>query len=168
MGGVSPGRSRLSDLGDCRSTMDKLDKEILNRIQSKFPIISRPFKSLGEEFGISESEMMERVRHLMDKGYIRRLGPSFDSRKLGFTSTLCAAKVPSEKIEEFVDVLASYPGITHNYKRKHEYNIWFTFIGDSKEEIRESLMDISKKTGIKEILNLPARKVFKVNVEFET
>ena len=73
-----------------------------------------------------------------------------------------------EKIEEFVEVLASYPGITHNYKRKHEYNIWFTFIGDSKEEIRESLMDISKKTGIKEILNLPARKVFKVNVEFET
>ncbi|MDY7032231.1 MAG: AsnC family transcriptional regulator [Thermodesulfobacteriota bacterium] len=148
--------------------MDKLDKDILNRIQSQFPIVSRPFRSLGEEFGISETEMIERIHRLMDEGYIRRFGPSFDSRKLGFTSTLCAAKVPPQKVDKFVNVLASYQGITHNYRRKHEYNIWFTFIGDSKKEIRENLTEISNKTGIQEILNLPARKVFKVNVEFET
>lgn len=148
--------------------MDKLDRDILNRIQSNFPITSRPFEVLGEIFGITEAEMIEKVKRLKSKGYIRRFGASFDSRKLGFTSTLCAAKVPLEKIEGFVEALHSYRGITHNYRREHEYNIWFTFIGDSKEEIRENLVSISKKTGIRDILNLPSREVFKVNVEFET
>lgn len=148
--------------------MDRLDRDILNRIQSKFPISSRPFKVLGEELNISEDNMIERVKQLIHKGYIRRLGASFDSKKLGFTSTLCAARVPPEKIQDFVKVLHSYQGITHNYKREHEYNVWFTFIGESKEEIIDSLADISKKTAIKDILNLPAKKIFKVNVEFET
>ena len=148
--------------------MDKLDRDILNRIQSRFPITSGPFKVLGEELNISETEMIERVRRLIDKGYIRRLGASFDSRKLGFESTLCAAKVPRKKTKEFVGVLDSFQGITHNYRREHEYNIWFTFIGESKEEIRNNLSEIARKTGVKEIINLPAKKLFKVNVEFET
>ncbi len=147
--------------------MDRLDKDILNRIQSKFPVTSRPFKVLGEEFSISEAAMIRRVERLVSDGYIRRLGASFDSKRLGFTSTLCAARVPSEKLEDFVDVLHSYQGITHNYRRVHEYNIWFTFIGESKEEILNNLADISKKTGIRDILNLPAKKSFKINVEFE-
>ena len=112
--------------------------------------------------------MIERVTRLIDKGYIRRLGASFDSRKLGFESTLCAAKVPHGKTEEFVQVLHAFQGITHNYRREHEYNIWFTFIAESKEKIRKNLSEISRKTGVKEIVNLPAKKVFKVNVEFET
>ncbi|MFH2011311.1 MAG: AsnC family transcriptional regulator [Pseudomonadota bacterium] len=148
--------------------MDSQDREILNRIQSNFPLNSRPFKVLGEELNISESNIIERVKQLFNKGYIRRIGASFDSKKLGFTSTLCAAKVPPEKIEEFVKVLHSYRGITHNYKRGHEYNVWFTFIGESKEKIMDNIANISKKTAIKNILNLPAKKVFKVNVEFET
>jgi len=147
--------------------LDRLDRDILNRIQSKFPIVSRPFKVLGEEFNISEGEMTQRVKRLLDDGYIRRLGASFNSRKLGFTSTLCAARVPPEKVEDFVKALHSYHGVTHNYRRTHKYNIWFTFIGESKDEIIGNLADISKKTGIEEILNLPAKKLFKINVEFE-
>lgn len=148
--------------------MDRLDRDILNRIQSKFPIKSRPFKVLAEEFDISETEMIGRVNRLKNMGYIRRIGASFDSRNLGFTSTLCAARVPIEEVEDFVKVLYSYSGITHNYRRTHEYNIWFTFIAESKEKLKDCIDEISEKTGIKDILNLPARKVFKVIVEFET
>jgi DNA-binding Lrp family transcriptional regulator len=148
--------------------MDRLDRDILNRIQSKFPIKSRPFKVLAEEFNISETEMIGRVNRLKNMAYIRRIGASFDSRNLGFTSTLCAARVPIEEVEDFVKVLYSYPGITHNYRRTHEYNIWFTFIAESKEQLKDYIDEISEKTGIKDILNLPARKVFKVIVEFET
>ena len=148
--------------------MDRLDRDILNRIQSKFPIQSRPFKVLAEEFSISETEMIARVNRLKNMGYIRRIGASFDSRNLGFTSTLCAARVPTEEVEDFVKVLYSYPGITHNYRRTHEYNIWFTFIAESKEQLKECIDEISEKTGIRDILNLPAKKVFKVIVEFET
>ena len=148
--------------------MDEVDRNILNRIQSNFPIRPRPFKILGEELTTPEDEIMERVNRLIDAGYIRRLGASFDSRKLGFKSTLCAAKVPSEKINEFVGVLHGYKGITHNYRRVHEYNIWFTFIGKSKEDIQNTISEISHKTGIKDIINLPAKRIFKVNVEFET
>ena len=148
--------------------MDRLDRNILNRIQSKFPIRSRPFKVLAEEFSICETEMIARVNRLKNKGYIRRIGASFDSRNLGFTSTLCAARVPTEEVEDFVKVLYSYPGITHNYRRTHEYNIWFTFIAESKEQLKECIDEISEKTGIRDILNLPAKKVFKVIVEFET
>ena len=123
---------------------------------------------MGEELNISEAEMTQRILGLIKDGYIRRLGASFDSRKLGFTSTLCAARVPAEKVGDFVKVLDECPGVTHNYRRIHRYNIWFTFIGISKEDISNHLADISAKTGIKEILNLPAKKSFKINVEFET
>ena len=148
--------------------MDEVDRNILNRIQSKFPISSRPFKILGEELTTPENEIIERVNRLIDAGYIRRLGASFDSRKLGFKSTLCAARVPTEKIDQFAGVLHAYTGITHNYRRVHEYNIWFTFIGKSEEDIRNNISDISDKTGIRDIINLPAKRIFKVNVEFET
>ncbi|MDY6856010.1 MAG: AsnC family transcriptional regulator [Thermodesulfobacteriota bacterium] len=148
--------------------MDKLDRDILNRIQSKFPIRSRPFKVLAEEFCISETEMIARVNRLKKMGYIRRIGASFDSRNLGFTSTLCAARVHKEEVEDFVKILYSYPGITHNYRRTHEYNIWFTFIAESEEQLKYYIDEISRKTGNTDILNLPARKIFKVIVEFET
>lgn len=146
--------------------MDHLDRAILNEIQSKFPIASRPYKILGERLNISEEEVLRRVRILKDKGIIRRLGANFASHKLGFTSTLCAAEVPEEKVGDFVKVVNAYSGVTHNYKRKHPYNIWFTIIAQSEQEIETIVNDISKKTGI-EIYNLPAIQVFKVCVNFE-
>lgn len=146
--------------------MDHLDRAILNEIQSKFPIASRPYKVLGERLNISEEEVLRRVRILKDKGIIRRLGANFASHKLGFTSTLCAAEVPEEKVGDFVKVVNAYSGVTHNYKRKHPYNIWFTIIAQSEKEIETIVNDISKKTEI-EIYNLPAIQVFKVCVNFE-
>jgi DNA-binding Lrp family transcriptional regulator len=150
-----------------KENMDTLDKDILNEIQSDFPLVPRPYQELGKRVGLSEEEVLERVRQLKAKGIIRRIGGNFHSSRLNFASTLCAAKVPEEKLERFVDAVNAYPGVTHNYLRNHTYNVWFTFIAEDMEYIRSALAKIADESGVDEILNLPAVKVFKIKVDFE-
>lgn len=147
--------------------MDDIDRAILNEIQSDFPIAERPFQELGNRFQLSEDEVLGRIKRLKEDGVIRRIGGNFNSRKLNFTSTLCAAKVPAHKLDNFVEVVNRYPGVTHNYLRNHEYNVWFTFIADNMAYIDNALSEISKETGVKEIRNLPAVRLFKIKVDFE-
>ena len=147
--------------------MDEKDRAILNEIQSDFPITPRPYHEVGKRFRLSESEVLERVKRLKAEGIIRRIGGNFNSKRLNFTSTLCAAKVPEEKVEEFVQVVNTYPGVTHNYLRNHDYNVWFTFIAPNMPRIDAALEEISQATGVTEIINLPAVKRFKIRVDFE-
>jgi len=146
--------------------MDREDRLILNEIQRKFPVSHRPFLALGRKLGMKEKEVLDRVRRLKEKGIIRRIGASFSAGSVGFSSTLCAAKVPPERIEDFVTVVNSYPGVTHNYEREGDYNIWFTLIAPSRKRIEEILTEISRRTGVKKILNLPATKTIKIAVDF--
>jgi DNA-binding Lrp family transcriptional regulator len=147
-------------------SLDRRDRLILNEIQRNFPITHRPFLALARKLKLREKEIVERVQRLKDVGIIRRIGASFSARAVGFTSTLCAARVPGRKIERFVAVVNTYPGVTHNYEREGEYNIWFTLIAPSRKKIDQILAEISRKTGVKEILNLPALKTFKIAVDF--
>lgn len=147
--------------------MDAIDRDILNEIQSDFPITPRPYYELGRRLDLSESEVIRRIEALKGEGIIRRIGGNFHSRRLNFTSTLCAAKVPAEKLEEFVEVVNRYPGVTHNYLRENSYNVWFTFIAQDMASIDNALKEISEKTGVGAILNLPAVKTFKIRVDFE-
>jgi siroheme decarboxylase len=147
--------------------MDAIDKKILNIIQTKFPVLQRPYEAIGKEVGVSEPDVILRIGNLKKEGIIRRIGATFDPRKLGFVSSLCAAKVPSDKIKKFVEVVNSYPGVTHNYERDNEYNIWFTFIDESMEDIGNKLKDISNKTGVKDVRNLPTVRFFKIRVDFD-
>ncbi len=145
--------------------LNDADKKILDIIQSNFPLSSRPYKVIGDEIGMEEEEVLANVLNLKKQGIIRRLGANFQSKKLGFRSTLCAAKVPDDKLDLFIREVNAKKGVTHNYLRKHEYNVWFTLIGPSWENVCETLADITAKTGI-EILNLPATKLFKIRVDF--
>ncbi len=147
--------------------MDDVDKAILNRIQSDFPISERPFQTIADDLQQTESEVIRRIVRLKEMGIIRRIGGNFSPEKLGFVSTLCAAKVPEDKIDAFTEVVNQYPGVTHNYLRANPYNIWFTFISLSMEEIEQNLKQISAKTGISDILNLPATKVYKIKAQFD-
>lgn len=147
--------------------MDDTDRLILNRIQSKFPLTPRPYKTIAEELDLSEDEILRRISRLKDKDIIRRIGGNFVPEKVGFVSTLCAAKVPPEKIDRFAATVNRYPGVTHNYQRENEFNIWFTFIAPSMEKIKENLRQISRETGIKDIINLPATRVFKIKAKFK-
>jgi len=147
--------------------MDEVDRKILNLIQRGFPVVEEPFRAIGESVGISEDEALERVRRLKERGIIRRIGAVFDPKKLGYVSTLLAARVPDEKVKEFTETVNAFPGVTHNYRRDHAYNIWFTFIAPSEKDLESALEEIRKKTGVKDILSLRAVKVFKVNATFE-
>ena len=149
------------------SELDTIDRAILNRIQSDFPMTSRPYMSVADEVGISEDDVLKRLARLKEKGIIRRIGGNFVPNKLGFVSTLCAAKVPEDMIESFSKVVNRYPGVTHNYLRDNKYNIWFTFIAPSMEVIEANLKNISKETKISDIINLPATKVFKIKAHFD-
>lgn len=147
--------------------MDAIDRKIINAIQSHFPISSQPFHELGRQLDLPAEEVLDRVKALKASGIIRRIGGNFHSHRLNYTSTLCAARVPEDRIERFVEVVNTYPGVTHNYLRKNVYNVWFTFIAPSTSNIEKALNEISEKTGVKEIYSLPAVRVFKIRVDFE-
>ena len=147
--------------------MDQTDRKILNILQSRFPVVPEPFEAVAEELGISGDEVMNRVRRLKERGIIRRIGAVFDSRALGYASTLCAAKVPGEKMKHFVAVVNRCPGVTHNYRRSHEYNVWFTLIAPDRKELEKTLEGIRRDTGVEDVISLEAVRTFKINATFE-
>jgi DNA-binding Lrp family transcriptional regulator len=145
--------------------MDTQDRKLLDIIQGSFPLTPRPYRGLGDAFGITEDEALARVNAMRNGGVIRRLGANFQSKALGFVSTLCAAKVPAEKLEEFTNDVNAHPGVTHNYLRHHPYNVWFTVIAPSRDAVQTLLDGITERTGIP-ILNLPAKRLYKIRVDF--
>jgi DNA-binding Lrp family transcriptional regulator len=145
--------------------MDELDRKLLNEIQALFPVEPHPYKALGNRVGMEESEVWSRIARLRNQGIIRRIGASINSRRIGFVSTLLAAKVPSEKFDQFVEIVNSCPGVTHNYERKHEMNVWFTLISPSEEEKQQTIRRLSRETGV-EIFEFPAKRIFKIRVDF--
>jgi DNA-binding Lrp family transcriptional regulator len=149
-----------------KTHLDDLDRAILNEIQSHFPLVPRPYEEMARRVGTSEAEVLARVRALHDAGIIRRIGANFTSRKLGYTSTLVAAKVPPEVLETFVRLVNRYPGVTHNYLRRHRYNVWFTLIAESESRLVEILAEIRELSGVSDILSLPAKEIFKIKVDF--
>lgn len=150
-----------------RDRMDDVDKAILNRIQSDFPISKRPFEVIAQELNQTEETVITRIKRLKQMGIIRRIGGNFSPEKMGYVSTLCAAKVAADKIDAFTEVVNRYPGVTHNYLRANPYNIWFTFISLSMEEIDQNLKQISAETGVTDIINLPATRVYKIKAQFD-
>ena len=146
--------------------MDSIDKKLLDIIQTAFPLVPRPYEELGRQLGISEEEALSRVKALKEKKIIRRLGANFQSAKLGFRSTLCGAHVPEKKLDSFIAEVNALPGVTHNYLRNHEFNVWFTLIGPSWDDVCATLKDLEERTGVA-IMNLPAEKLFKIRVDFQ-
>jgi len=147
--------------------MDEIDKKLLNLLQNEIPIDKRPFQLLGEKLNITEEEVLRRINKLKKEGLIRRVGGIFDSRKLGYTSTLCAAKVPSHKVDKVTKIINNYAEITHNYIREDEYNMWFTVITFSKENLYKILEEIKINTNLQDIISLPSAQYFKVRVALD-
>ena len=148
-------------------SLDNLDRKLLNLIQTSFPVVPKPYQELALALGTSEIDVMQRIGKMRASGIIRRLGGIFDSRKLGYRGTLCALKVPPQRIDEVAAVINAYPGVTHNYLREHEYNMWFTLLAENQASIDHILDEIRNVTGIEEMLNLPAKGIYKIKVNFE-
>jgi DNA-binding Lrp family transcriptional regulator len=149
-------------------TLDDLDRRILQMVQSEFPIASRPFQALAASVGHSENEVIARMRRLQESGVIREVGPVFSLHKLGYTSTLCAAQVEEDSVAPVAAVLNALPEVTHNYLRNDPFNMWFTLIAPSQGRIETILEAIRREEGVGEVLSLPAERMFKINVQFDT
>ncbi|MEX2458240.1 MAG: AsnC family transcriptional regulator, partial [Actinomycetota bacterium] len=104
--------------------MDELDRELLNVIQNDFPMESAPFAELGRRLGIDEAETLTRIARLKDQHVIRQVSAIFDTRALGYRSSLVAMAVPKDRLERAAELINAHPGVSHNYRRNHEFNLW--------------------------------------------
>ncbi|HSC01901.1 MAG TPA: AsnC family transcriptional regulator [Solirubrobacteraceae bacterium] len=149
--------------------LDDLDKRLLNLMQGKFPIAERPYQHVAQEAGISEQDAIARIRHLLDERIIRQVTPIFDTRALGYSSMLVAAKVDPENPWRAANVINEHPGVSHNYLRNHEFNIWFTIATepDSKLGLDGTLEVLSKEAGAESVRQLPTLKLFKIRMDLE-
>jgi len=143
--------------------MTVLEEQILGTIQDDFPLEERPYQVLAEKLDSTEKDVFDAVEGLRTSGIIRRIGGVYDSKALGFISRLCAGKVPNSALEDFAAVVNQIPAITHNYVRSHEYNVWFTVIAQSEDEIHKIVDEICAKTELHEVHVLLATKKFKIN-----
>ena len=149
-----------------QSEMDAIDTAILSSIQAGLPPDEHPFSALARQLNLPAGVMLARVQQLQDSGIIRRIGPVFDTQRLGYSSTLVAARVPADHLLDVALLVNELPGVTHNYRREHDYNLWFTLTARSKEEIDNTLASIRKRTGIADIYSLPAVAVYRIAVNF--
>ena len=145
--------------------MDDIDRIILNLIQEEFPLTPRPFAEIGKIAGITEEETLNRVKMLKQNGYIRRIGPILERKKLKYVSTLCGVKVGEDILPTLVNELNRHNGVTHNYERDGELNIWFTITAKKIEDIDGYLAGLEKKYSLK-IYRFPEKQVFKIKTYF--
>ena len=146
--------------------LEELDGKILSTIQTRFPVAARPFDVLAKELGIRGDEVLRRVARLRGDGVIRRLGAVFDSRRLGYRSTLVAARIPHKMLPGVVQIINRLAGVTHNYRRNHAYNLWFTLTAESEEVVEGIIEDVRQRTGIADFHSLPALAVYKIRAVF--
>ncbi|MBL7215604.1 MAG: AsnC family transcriptional regulator [Phycisphaerae bacterium] len=149
--------------------MDEPDRRIIRELQENFPLAVNPYEIMAQNIGMETEELWRRVLALVESGVIRRIGFSIDSRKIGYTSTLVAIRVPPDKIDAASEVLSAYPQITHSYLRDDAFNIWFTVIAEDAERISAILEEIRQKLGLPDeaMMDLPAGKFFKLDTRFK-
>ena len=152
------------------ASLDETDKKILQIIQDDFPLVEKPWLEISRRLNIDEAQVVRRVKRLKDAGAIVKIGPIFDSSKVGLkAATLVAMRVPENQVHKVAAVINQYENVSHNYERDHEYNVWFTLAAVNNAELTQTLNDIKQKTGVKEhdILDLPTISRFKINVHFQ-
>ncbi len=149
--------------------LDDLDKKLLNLMQGSFPVAARPYEHVAGLAGVPEAEVMTRVQRLLDGRIIRQVTPIFDTRVLGYSSMLVAAKVDPENPHRAAKVINSHPGVSHNYLRNHDFNMWFTIATEpaSKLGLDGTLDVLQELTGAESIRQLPTIKLFKIRMDLE-
>ena len=149
--------------------LDELDKRLLNLMQGSFPLAPRPYASVAADARISEADVIARVQYLLDQRIIRQITPIFDTRALGYSSMLVAAKVDPENPWRAATIINAHPGVSHNYLRNHEFNIWFTIATepDSPLGVQGTLDVLGREAGAESIRQLPTLKLFKIRMDLE-
>lgn len=147
-----------------------MKSEILSRIQKNFPLVSKPFAHIAVELGTSEQEVLSILQEEKKNNIIRQTSAIFDTKRLGYSSSLVAFKVSPEKIDSAVEVINAHPGVSHNYERNHDFNIWFTLAvaPDSKLGLEKTIEILAKLAQADDFIMLPTLKLFKISVKLNT
>lgn len=144
--------------------MNDKERALINLMQEGIPLVSRPFQVLGDSLEISETETFELYQQIVNKGFVRRFGGIVNISELGIVSTLVGLKVASSYISSVACRLNKVEGITHNYEREDDYNLWFTLMAKSERLLLEQLSAIEQIEGVKELINLPSIEKYKSKV----
>lgn len=172
--GSGPGRTQggpklRSRKGGAAIPLDEVDRRLMNLMQSEFPLEAEPYAKLAAAAGVGTAELMDRTRRLLDGRIIREITPIFDTRALGYSSMLVAARVDAEYPHRPAKIINAHPGVSHNYLRDHEFNLWFTVATppDSRLGIDGTLDVLQRLTGAESIRQLPTLTMFKINMNLE-
>lgn len=147
--------------------LDEADKKLLNDIQWVFPLADRPYLELGKKHGLSEKEVMRRINSLRSIGLIRQINAIFDTRRLGYRSALIAFAVRPDRLDRVAEKVNEHPGVSHNYERNHEYNMWFTLAVPPDANMKEELDRMAALDGVIKYRLLPTLKMYKIGVRLD-
>lgn len=147
-----------------------MENELLFEIQNDFPVTQRPFKAVAEKLNTTEEEVLSLVQKLKEDKIIRQTSAIFDTKRLGYKSSLVAFKVDENKTDQAANIINAHPGVSHNYLRNHDYNIWFTMAvaPDSKLGLEKTIEILKERTGAEDAIILPTLKMFKISVKMDT
>ncbi len=146
--------------------MDSIDRAIINQLQGGFPICEHPYQVMADQFGITESDLIQRLEQMLEKKQLSRFGPMYHAERLGGGLSLCAMSIPDDEFDHVVDQVNSFPEVAHNYARDHELNMWFVLATETPERIDSVLEEIEQATGY-QVYNMPKQHEFYVGLKFE-
>ena len=149
------------------SSLDESDKELLNEIQWTFPLVTRPFDAIAKKFDTTPEIIKEKLNNLKEIGVLRQLSAIFDTRKLGYTSSLVAMEIEHDKLEHVASQINRHPGVSHNYERDHQFNLWFTLAVPPGADLNSELEKFNVLKGIKKVRMLPTLQLFKIGVKLD-
>ncbi|MDO7697660.1 MAG: Lrp/AsnC family transcriptional regulator [Nitrosopumilus sp.] len=149
------------------SSLGESDKELLNEIQWTFPLVTRPFDAIAKKFDTTPEIIKEKLNNLKEIGVLRQLSAIFDTRKLGYTSSLVAMEIEHDKLEHVASQINRHPGVSHNYERDHQFNLWFTLAVPPGADLNSELEKFNVLKGIKKVRMLPTLQLFKIGVKLD-
>ena len=148
------------------TSLDDLDRRIINRLQKSFPLTDRPYQSVAAELDTTEQELLQRLQRLLDDGILTRFGPLFNAERLGGALSLCAMKIPPEKFDEVAAQVNEFDEVAHNYEREHALNMWFVLATETEHEKQQALRRIEQATGYT-VYDMPKQREYYVGLYFE-
>ncbi|MBI1335949.1 MAG: AsnC family transcriptional regulator [Phycisphaera sp.] len=144
--------------------LDETDRRLLDALQRDIPLCDDPWSVIGRDLSLTGEQTLSRVRQLKQLGLIRQISPIFDSAALGYTSTLVAAKVRDDKLDQAAEIVNQHPGVSHNYQRPASFNLWFTLAVPPGETLQDHLDQLAKDAGLQAVLPLPSIRTFHIGV----